>query len=176
MISEKGNRIELTGLDGGVEFDLNGDGHRERVSWTAAGSRAGFLVLDRNGNGVIDSGRELFGNFTSQPALADRNGFHALGVFDEESEGGNQDGLISAEDSVFPSLGLWYDWNHDGRSQADELVSVAATSIRKIPLTFTTSRRTDGFGNEFRYWTRLETTTGSLFAVDVFLLIGPPLP
>ncbi|HSR50340.1 MAG TPA: hypothetical protein VLV83_05890 [Acidobacteriota bacterium] len=108
--------------------------------------------------------------------MIDRNGFHALRVFDRESEGGNEDGLISAQDNVFPSLGLWYDWNHDGQSPADELVSLTATSIRAIHLSYETKRRIDGFGNEFRYRNKLETTSGSQFAVDVFLLIGAPVP
>lgn len=176
LVSDHGNRTELTGLDDGVRFDLNGDGQPEWVSWTVPRSDAGFLVLDRNGNGIIDSGLELFGNLTPQPAIEGQNGFNALAVFDSQVHGGNGDGVISARDSAFQSLAVWYDENHDGESQSDELVPLTETKILALPLTYRTSRRTDRYGNEFRFWASVKTSGEAQFAVDVFLLIGPRLP
>ncbi len=61
LIPLDGHPVRLTSVAGGVRFDVNGDGVLDRVAWTVAGARVGFLVLDRNGNGVIDSLDELFG-------------------------------------------------------------------------------------------------------------------
>ena len=51
-------RIELSGLDDPVSFDIDADGRRETISWTARNAGAAFLALDRNGNGMIDDGGE----------------------------------------------------------------------------------------------------------------------
>lgn len=175
LVSSLGNRLRLTDAAGGVDFDLDADGQPERLSWTAAGSEDAFLVLDRNGNGLIDDGRELFGNYTPQPESEHPNGFLALALFDAPEQGGDGDGLISASDAVFARLAYWADRNHDGVSQPEELQPLPQSSTRAIELDYRESRRRDRHGNQFRYTSFVRLAPGSpgpgrSFAVDVFLL------
>ncbi len=145
IIDLTGDGFFLTSAANGVKFDIANTGTPLQIAWTANGNNA-FLVLDRNGNGVINSGAELFGNFTPQPASDHPNGFLALAQYDS-----NGDGVIDAQDPIYSRLRLWVDANHDGISQPGELHTLPEMGVFSISLNYSLSTRTDEFGNVFRY-------------------------
>lgn len=165
------NQFHLSG--GPVSFDIDADGYSETIAWTSAGELDGFLYLDRNGNGVVDDGSELFGNATllASGEVA-QNGFQALAEFDLLERGGIEDGVIDPLDLVFADLRVWVDVNADGTSELHETLSLVEARVLAIELDYTESPRTDQHGNEFRYiaraWIEVNGKAKKLWTTDVF--------
>ncbi|ACZ12029.1 calcium-binding protein [Sulfurospirillum deleyianum] len=109
-------------------FDMNGDGFKERTSWSE--SSDGLLTLDLNNDGVVTNGAELFGNNTklANGTLA-KDGFAALSQYDL-----NHDNIIDTKDSIYAHLKVWMDTNSDGISTSDELKTLQELNITSINL------------------------------------------
>ncbi|NCN89690.1 MAG: hemolysin, partial [Gallionella sp.] len=133
-----GNGIETLPINATnpVYFDLTGEGVQTSVGWIAPND--GFLVLDRNGNGSIDDGTELFGDATpayepgttvpaSTGSARTEDGFAALAQEDT-----NADGVVNSADANFASLRVWQDLNQDGISQAGELKTLSDLGIESF--------------------------------------------
>ena len=150
VIDLNGNGVELTDVasNNGVLFDLTGDGVGEKVSWVAPSD--GLLAYDRNRNGRIDNGLELFGD---QHGAVD--GFSELSRFDQD-----QNGAIDKNDSRYSDLWVWQDKNQNGFSESNELKSLADLGIESISLRPTYGLDTVA-GNLITGYSQYETASGS---------------
>jgi hypothetical protein len=150
-----------------VTFDLKNDGHPQCYSWPKRHSGVGFLVYDRDGDGDVDKGVELFGTFTPgadgscvgakvEPQYA--NGFLALGCFDQPAHGGNRDLKISPKDQKWPKIKLWLpDHCWDAPTTActsipSELHTLAEFDIGALSVMYSPSQVEDRWGNQFKYY------------------------
>lgn len=131
-----------------IKFDLNGDGVKQNTGWIK--TAMAFLAMDRNGDGKINSGRELFGEHTNGKRF--ENGYLALSSLDS-----NDDGIIDSSDADFSKLVLWRDLNMNAVTDEGELTSLDAASITKVSLSYKKSSlsgvRFPG-GNDVRYESR----------------------
>jgi RTX toxins and related Ca2+-binding proteins len=143
-----------------VHFDHSDDGFAERSGWVAADD--GLLVHDLDGNGLIDSGAELFGNNTVLPdGSKATNGFAALAALDD-----NGDGKIDASDAAFSSLRVWRDLDQDGVTDAGELQTLVEAGVASIGVRYTDSSTVDANGNAHRQIGSYTRSDGSSAAVE----------
>ena len=162
-----GGGIATSGInpDAPILFDQDGDGILTATGWIAAGEA--IVVRDLNGNGTIDSGRELFGDATvltrgAQAGQFATNGFEALADLDADA-GNIADGEFDSNDAAFASVRLWKDLNQDGVSQAGELFTFAALGVKSINVNGTAGRVDLGGGNTQTFsgsFTRADGQTG----------------
>ncbi len=163
-----GNGVQTLSIAAGVQFDIRGEGKSVQTGWVDA--HDGLLALDRNGDGVINDGGELFGSATT---LADgskaADGYSALRALDS-----NGDGQITSADSAYTALRVWVDGNSDGISQAGELTTLAQLNIAAIS-TQANNALAQQNGNIVGLTSSYTRTDGSVHAsADVWFLAQKP--
>jgi Ca2+-binding RTX toxin-like protein len=156
-----------------VLFDADGDGVKTGTGWLAPTD--GWLVLDRNGNGTIDSGQELFGvdtvitNADGSTRKA-TSGFDALASLDTGNgaadSAGYHDGVFDANDAAFSQVRVWQDLNGDGISQANELFTLQQKGIISISLNSNNQTTTLGNGNSVSGTSTVTFANGAASQVD----------
>ena len=138
-----------------IRFDHTGAKLGLPSGWVLPGD--GLLVLDINGNGKIDSGRELFGEYSHSLKPVDKwstthfdHGFSALAQYDS-----NKDGKVDSADKIFKKLRIWRDKNSNGRSEKGELSTLDAIGIASLNLKYEMTGTPHNFrrvaGNEVPY-------------------------
>ena len=153
----------------GSLFDHDGDGIRTASGWV--GKEDGLLVYDRNGDGIINNGSELFGDATRlKNGGTAAHGFAALADLDD-----NGDGKIDAADKAFSSLRVWRDLNQDGISQEGELLTLEQAKVQSLSTSFRNTNRSLGDGNTLAQEGSYTTTDGQTRQMGDLLLANDPL-
>jgi len=144
------------------------------VAWPEDTDNIAFLAADFDGNGTIDSGKELFGNYT-RPGLA-LTGFTALGHIAFKEDGEPMFGEVNASNKIFAKLLLWNDRNRNGVSEPSEL-QPASNVLAGVSTGYFDSGKKDPDGNQFRFqgWARFKTNGGTAVrpVYDVQLAVQP---
>ena len=138
-----GNGIETLAANGhdGALFDHERLGIRTATGWIH--SNDGILVYDRNGDGKINDGGEIFGDNTLlKNGKTAAHGFEAAADLDD-----NGDGKVDAADSAFGKLGVWRDLNHNGISEEGEIFALKDLRIKSLNLGYTQADKDLGNGN-----------------------------
>lgn len=158
-----GDGIETISLQDGAYFDLDSNGFAEKSGWIK--SDDGFLVLDRDGNGEINGGRELFGDQTIlQNGTVASNGYEALAELDD-----NKDGKIDNQDGKFADLRIWRDLNQDGLSSERELFGLEQLGIKSLNLVYSNINIQDSSGNIVSRKGSFEKIDGTLASLGEYL-------
>jgi hypothetical protein len=155
-----GDGIETISKSAGIHFDHDGNQFAETTGWV--GKDDGLLVWDRNGNGRIDNGSELFGNNTLlNNSSKAANGFAALADLDT-----NHDNTIDTLDIAFAGLRLWRDADSNGLTSDGELASLESSGVQGFNLGYRSQTLSDAQGNEHRQVGSYTRTDGSSRAMD----------
>ena len=151
-------------------FDLDNSGFAEKTSWV--GAKEGLLAYDKNGDGIINGGNELFGDRTLMKdgkTLAS-SGFAALAEYDD-----NKDGKIDSNDAIYTLLRIWQDSDGDGITSVGELKQLVELGIVSIGLSYSNTGVTDS-ANNIQVRTGLFTLAdGSSRLTGEYLLNRDPL-
>ena len=151
-------------LNGALNFDIDGNGFKEATGWISP--EDAFLAYDRNENGIIDDGTELFGDktvtnttfgYTSKTAA---NGFEALKAFDS-----NNDNIIDEKDEKFDKLLLWQDKNSNTVTDKGELKTLREHNIKSIDLNYKNINSTNN-GNFIRQTSKVMFNDGTTTTAD----------
>ncbi len=155
-----GDGVKTTAIQNSAYFDHASDGFAERTGWIGAGD--GLLARDLDGDGLINTGMELFGSETRRPdGSKAANGFEALKILDS-----NHDGQINANDPVFSNLIIWMDADRDGYSRPEELFSLQDTGVVAIATNYTHAELIDPQGNAHRQIGTYTRADGSQAAAE----------
>jgi hypothetical protein len=154
VIDLANNGIKLGAAGVGVWFDINANGTRDHIQWVRPGGDEAFLALDRTGNGLVDDGSELFGIGTPLELQGRNapNGFVGLAQYDSRQLGGNDDGLITEADAIWPQLRLWLDANADGRATREEMRTLRGQGITALEVIPKMHKYVDEAGNLIPLW------------------------
>jgi len=147
-----GDGVETTSITNGTYFDHDANGFAEQTGW--AGNDDGLLVLDRNANGIIDDGSELFGNNTIlENGQKAANGYAALAELDT-----NLDGKIDASDAAYTQLRVW---KNSADGQGGQLITLSDAGVESISTGYTNTNITDANGNQIKQTGTFTRTNGS---------------
>ncbi len=147
ILDLNGNGFDLTHYRDGARFDILGNGRAAPTAFVTGGDA--FLAIDRNADGIINSGRELFGD---QNGAA--NGFEELRKLDS-----NGDGVIDRHDADFDKLLLWRD-NGNGITDPGELISLRNAGIAAIRLDYRNVNHGAAGGNRIAQLATFQWTDG----------------
>ncbi len=118
-----------------INFDLDNNGFKEATGWVSGDDA--LLAIDKNNNGIIDNGSELFGNKSISDSAFSytnsslNNGFETLKSYDS-----NNDGIIDSQDAEFDKLLLWQDKNGNAITDNGELIKLS-DKVSSIDLNYT---------------------------------------
>jgi hypothetical protein len=167
VLDLNGDGVQTTDFVHTVQFDLNHSGTPHQTSWVD--KHDGLLAIDLNGDGQINSGAELFGNYTQLAnGTTASNGWAALGEKDS-----NQDGKIDAKDANFDKLRVWVDANGDGVTEAGEMHTLADVKVASIDLHANNTIKYQN-GNALQGFSSYTSTDGATHEVaDVWFQTTP---
>ena len=157
--------IKTLSVSAGVKFDMLADGTSIQTGWV--GPQDGLLVSDRNQDGLISDGTELFGSSTAlSNGTKALDGYQALAEFDT-----NKDGVVDQQDTDFNKLSVWMDSNSDGVTGSGELKSLTELGITKLSVKAESVRESNA-GNLVGLTSTYQTVDGKEHAsADVWFVI-----